>query len=275
MFLSRALCIAAAVALLATLVPAQASGKWVKGANGKNCNEVCSGAGGSCDSAMQSSLTTDDKVKDAFASVGYTCKGFHPAENYDGAPFSTGREDDCAPIKAGGRASSCTGNIYGHHAALCYCKPTLVPAQASGKWIKGANGKSKPPISSGSSIFEDSTWTQGSCPHTMGLSGYSSSGTSHNTVDKCKQRCAEVGDCAGVYFSKGKYPTCHTYYRDASWNRLDRGSLCWLKKPIQRKPITLPTAVPDERRLSAPHVGLAVVPHVGLAVLATLWCVHR
>ena len=52
-------------------------GPWVKGANGQTCNEVCQTIGKVCNSGMQSSLNTNDKVKEAFKQAGYTCKSFH------------------------------------------------------------------------------------------------------------------------------------------------------------------------------------------------------
>jgi len=95
---------------------------WVKGGNGQSCDTVCSAIGKYCDAAKQSTLTTNELVRDAFAAAGYTCKGFHGARGYAGSPFSTGRNEDCAPIIPG-KTSSCTDNAASNHAALCYCQP--------------------------------------------------------------------------------------------------------------------------------------------------------
>ena len=93
----------------------------MKGGDGKPCKEVCAALGRTCNSDQQSTLTTNDLVGNAFLKAGYSCRSFHMEANYAGAPFSTGRNnDDCAPITAGSR-SSCTGNLYPHHSALCYC----------------------------------------------------------------------------------------------------------------------------------------------------------
>merc|ERR1712072_652521 len=47
-------------------------------------------------------------------------KGIGGVRGYAGAPFSTGRGDDCYGIKKGAK-SSCSRNQERHHAALCYC----------------------------------------------------------------------------------------------------------------------------------------------------------
>jgi len=103
--------------------PAPAS-KWVKGLNGQDCGTVCSQIGMSCDSAASSALTTNEKVSAAFQAAGYSCKGFHGAraQGYAGAPFSTGRADDCAPVTDGGPKSRGCTHSYPIHATLCYCK---------------------------------------------------------------------------------------------------------------------------------------------------------
>ena len=48
-----------------------------------------------------SALTSWDKVRNAFAAAGYSCRGAHGARNYAGTPFSTARSDDCAPVSSG------------------------------------------------------------------------------------------------------------------------------------------------------------------------------
>merc|ERR1712072_1631652 len=109
---------------------APADGKWVKGPNGQTCDEVCSAEGLACNSSMMDTLTTNDAVAEAFASIGYECKSFHIARDYPGSPFSTARgKDDCAPLLPGSK-SVCNGNKYGHHSLLCYCgKSEDVPAE--------------------------------------------------------------------------------------------------------------------------------------------------
>ena len=93
--------------------------KWVKGPNGKTCDQVCGSINAKCDINMQSSLTSNAKVGAAFKAAGYNCKGYHGARGYAGTPFSTGRGDDCAPMTPGSK-SVCNGNSP-NHAALCYC----------------------------------------------------------------------------------------------------------------------------------------------------------
>ena len=100
--------------------PAESGGKWTKGKNGATCEQTCRLTGRSCDASAQSALTTNKAIDEAFKQAGYTCKGFHPPRDYPGTPFSTGRNDDCAPMKAG-KKSSCSQNIDGGHAPLCYC----------------------------------------------------------------------------------------------------------------------------------------------------------
>merc|ERR1711937_977411 len=55
----------------------EAAGKWVKGPNGKTCDQVCGGMGKKCDINKQSSLTSNSKVGAAFKEAGYNCKGYH------------------------------------------------------------------------------------------------------------------------------------------------------------------------------------------------------
>jgi len=74
------------------------------------------------------------------------------------------------------------------------------------------------------------TWSEGPCPKGMGLSGYSTSAPSHNTVDKCKQQCAVAPACAGLSFNAAS-STCDVYYTDARWDVLDTMLLCWRKVP--------------------------------------------
>ena len=55
------------------------------------------------------------------AEAGYTCNGFHGARDYPGTPFSTGRNDDCAPITPGSK-SVCNEQAHSTHRSLCYCE---------------------------------------------------------------------------------------------------------------------------------------------------------
>ena len=96
--------------------------KWIKGANGKTCDQVCTAQGLACDASKQSELTSNEAVAAAFKEAGYVCQSFHGARDYAGVPFSTGRGNaDCAPVKPGAK-SVCTGNENPTHAALCYCQ---------------------------------------------------------------------------------------------------------------------------------------------------------
>merc|ERR1711975_176872 len=109
------------VEVVALETASSTDGKWVKGPNGQTCDQVCSAEGLACNSSMMDTLTTNEAVEAAFASVGYECKSFHIARDYPGTPFSTARgKDDCAPLLPGSK-SVCNGNTYGHHALRCYC----------------------------------------------------------------------------------------------------------------------------------------------------------
>jgi hypothetical protein len=71
---------------------------------------------------IQSDMNSYEKVRHAFESAGYKCKGDHSPRSYDGTPFSTGESPgDCAPL-VDGAMSSCTHNKYARHAPLCYCE---------------------------------------------------------------------------------------------------------------------------------------------------------
>jgi len=104
----------------------KADKRFIKGDPGATCKTTCEAMGGSCNADMQSSLNTYEKVSDAFKQAGYTCKGAHKARDYAGTPFSSGRNDDCAPMK-NGATSTCTANKEGHHSALCYCEGVPPP----------------------------------------------------------------------------------------------------------------------------------------------------
>jgi hypothetical protein len=105
----------------------QASGVWVKGGNGQICNNVCHEVGGTCNSQQPTTLTSNQKVSDAFEKAGYTCKSFHGPRNYPGTPFSKGTDgDDCAPWSGSG-TFSCASNQVNSHAPLCYCNTQQAP----------------------------------------------------------------------------------------------------------------------------------------------------
>jgi len=117
-----------------------ASGEWVKGKEGQDCNEVCQTIGKKCSVTELNELTNYHWLKEAFEEAGYTCKGRHGAEAYAGVPFSTGRRDDCGPLKGSGSAS-CTGNRFVGHALLCNCKDAVAKKgcedhtfKKKGKW---------------------------------------------------------------------------------------------------------------------------------------------
>ena len=99
--------------------------KWIKGDKGQSCDQVCQAQGLECDANKQSELTSNAAVSSAFKEAGYDCKGFHGARSYAGTPFSTGRDDDCAPIKMGA-TSVCHHNNVRDHSALCYCGSMFV-----------------------------------------------------------------------------------------------------------------------------------------------------
>ena len=94
---------------------------WHRGNAGETCDTVCGKLERSCNSEQQSLLTTENKVRSKFLEAGYTCRGFHDARDFGGAPFSTGRDDDCGPIIAG-KKSVCDQNVYSNHHALCFCE---------------------------------------------------------------------------------------------------------------------------------------------------------
>ena len=102
--------------------------KWYKGADGSTCDQTCAkvsqevGVSLVCNSAEQTALNSQAKVGAAFAEAGYECKGYHAARDYQGTPFSTGRNDDCAPfIHDSNLKSTCDSNSHDHHAPLCAC----------------------------------------------------------------------------------------------------------------------------------------------------------
>ena len=94
----------------------------MKGGKGMTCDNVCADSGRVCNSAQQSSLTSNTLVAAAFLEAGYTCKSFHGDRSYPGTPFSKETDnDDCAPMSSGS-TSSCTGNEYSYNSPLCYCE---------------------------------------------------------------------------------------------------------------------------------------------------------
>jgi len=96
------------------------SGPWILGEPGETCQQVCDKKGQYCNDERQSTLTTNQLVAEKMAEAGYTCKGFHGARDYPGTPFSTGRNDDCAPMTPGSK-SVCNGQTSPSHRSLCYC----------------------------------------------------------------------------------------------------------------------------------------------------------
>ena len=92
----------------------------MKGGAGQACNEACGALGKVCNSTMQSTITTNELVANAFLEAGYSCKSFHPPRGYAGVPFSQGTSNDCAPINSGA-TSVCTTPYFNFLSALCYC----------------------------------------------------------------------------------------------------------------------------------------------------------
>ena len=96
---------------------------WTKGETYKSCTTTCNAVGGTCDTTQAAKMSTYDKLRRAFQYAGYQCRGAHGHRNYAGTPFSTGRNDDCAPV------SSVTPEVRdcdadpNHHARLCCCVP--------------------------------------------------------------------------------------------------------------------------------------------------------
>ena len=78
-----------------------------------------------CNAEKQSALTSNQLVAEKMAEAGYKCKGFVGARGYPGTPFSTGRNDDCAPLISGSK-SVCDGNQNPGHRALCYCDESKI-----------------------------------------------------------------------------------------------------------------------------------------------------
>lgn len=64
-------------------------GGWVLGTPGQTCNEVCYPLGGTCNSAMQSSLTSCALIIEAMTAAGGSCPGNTCAgsRDYAGSPF--------------------------------------------------------------------------------------------------------------------------------------------------------------------------------------------
>merc|ERR1711981_394627 len=99
-----------------------ATGTWVLGANGKTCQDTCALTGTTCNAAMQSSLVTNELLKEAMEKAGHVCETFHLPDSSPGNPLSTGRSnEDCTPIQEG-FTSSCTEMKSARYRALCYCE---------------------------------------------------------------------------------------------------------------------------------------------------------
>merc|ERR1719210_244384 len=56
-----------------------ASGEWVKGKEGQDCNQVCQTIGKKCSVTELNELTNYWILEEAFKEAGYTCKGRHGA----------------------------------------------------------------------------------------------------------------------------------------------------------------------------------------------------
>eukprot|EP00439_Symbiodinium_sp_Y106_P057072 s365_g8.t1 len=97
---------------------------WFMGNSGETCDSVCErNSYERCDKEQMVALSSNEKVSAAFREVGYHCKGYHGARNYPGSPFSTGRNDDCAPVtpETSPSSLSCDRN-QGGGKPLCACK---------------------------------------------------------------------------------------------------------------------------------------------------------
>ena len=86
---------------------------------------------------MQKSIDSENKLREAFQEAGYECASVGGSRDYDGSPFSTGRDgDDCYYFTPGStKKSSCTGNNYGHRSPLCSC------GSGSNSLLDDGNGK--------------------------------------------------------------------------------------------------------------------------------------
>ena len=100
-------------------------GGWVRSSNDLDCGSMCLSKGKTCNSAMQSKLTTEASVKAAFAEAGFPCKKYAGARGYAGAPFSH-PQWGCFGLKPGS-VSSCNKNKYTGHSPLCYCAGEAPP----------------------------------------------------------------------------------------------------------------------------------------------------
>lgn len=99
--------------------------KWVRGANGLTCDQVCNARGLTCDASKQSELTTNTAVLVAFKEAGTVCKSFlADGRDYAGTPFYQFGVDNCVALKPGAK-SVCNANKYRNSAALCYCAVAL------------------------------------------------------------------------------------------------------------------------------------------------------
>lgn len=105
-------------------------GEWRRGEKGATCADTCGVL--TCDPDKPASLTSQEKVADAFEKAGYTCKGFGGHRDYAGAPLSTGRAGrDCYWFSPhdGSKSSTCFSNKYSSNAPLCFCRPNALQIQ--------------------------------------------------------------------------------------------------------------------------------------------------
>ena len=96
---------------------------WVLATANGTCDEVCSEVGRKCNSERQSTLITNELVAEKMLEAGHVCKGyFAKCRSYAGAPFSTGRSDDCVPICQGTKSVCNANGSPSGHRPLCYCE---------------------------------------------------------------------------------------------------------------------------------------------------------
>jgi len=179
--------------------------RWVKGAVDSTCDTTCGAIGLMCDSDAQTELNTNEKVKAAFAEAGYTCKSFHAARSYAGAPFSTGRaNDDCASFLAGDKKSVCDSNTPGNHAPLCSClaSTSSTDENAPSTINSGWDYKPMPDMNSLMCGWQDQAFGIWNNEYNIVIGDSLTAGAGPYTLQQCKEICAAHATCDA--FSKEK-----------------------------------------------------------------------
>jgi len=94
---------------------------WYEGEMGGTCDAKCTSVGLKCNAEEQSTITSCELMKDAFAKAGFECKSCPSSRDYAGSPFRGSTQNDCYFLTPGAK-SVCDANQIDGHAPLCYCE---------------------------------------------------------------------------------------------------------------------------------------------------------